>query len=392
MLASQENVAATVPENSDLKKTRIKSFAARNVLQNTSQEKEIVEVEKLLQRKKMKEQLEMKKIMVIKTPFGSVTIGKTDDLCNELDRVMNLVHKYMEATNVLLSGLNKWMQSDWTEDERERVNNPKEYYANQRLKKEKQEMESEPSEAALAVLKNCVADGNIVKLPAEQLERNIYLEVKKRLELIGGKWKGGNTQGFVFQESPSELLSQIANGDKRNLKKEFQFFGTPAELANKLVEMAEMDCCGSTLEPSAGQGAILDAIKAKHKTLVNVWAYELMDINYQVLQKNYGAEVAVINEDFLTAKPPLQFDRVIANPPFSNNQDIDHIRKMYEVCKEGGRIVSIASNSWRTSNSKKKKAFADWLNDINADIEDVPRGAFKESGTTVGGCIVTINK
>jgi hypothetical protein len=39
----------------------------------------------------------------------------------------------------------------------------------------------------------------VVKLPNQQLDRKEYLEVKKKLELIGGKWKGGKIQGFEFK-------------------------------------------------------------------------------------------------------------------------------------------------------------------------------------------------
>jgi len=41
---------------------------------------------------------------------------------------------------------------------------------------------------AIEVLKKCRVEGNVIKLPEGQLERNIYQEVAKALELIGGKW------------------------------------------------------------------------------------------------------------------------------------------------------------------------------------------------------------
>jgi len=85
------------------------------------------------------------------------------------------------------------------------------------------------------ILQNCTVEGNIVKLPNIQLDRKDYQEVARALELIGGKWKGGKIMGFVFITNPSELLIQISNGEKRNLKKEFQFFATPEKLADKLV-------------------------------------------------------------------------------------------------------------------------------------------------------------
>lgn len=72
------------------------------------------------------------------------------------------------------------------------------------------------------VLQNCTVEGNVVKLPSEQLDRKLYQEVAKALELIGGKWKGGKVFGFVFATDPTDLLKEIANGEKRNLKKEFR--------------------------------------------------------------------------------------------------------------------------------------------------------------------------
>ena len=77
------------------------------------------------------------------------------------------------------------------------------------------------------VLQNCTVEGTVVKLPNVQLDRKLYQEVAKALELIGGKWKGGKVFGFVFATDPTDLLHQIANGEKGNLKKEFQFFATP---------------------------------------------------------------------------------------------------------------------------------------------------------------------
>src|ERR1700675_3447193 len=85
------------------------------------------------------------------------------------------------------------------------------------------------------VLQKCKVEKNVVILPPIQLVREQYLEVKKKLELIGGKWVGGKISGFVFSTDPTDLLNQIANGENRNLKKEFQFFATPANLADRLV-------------------------------------------------------------------------------------------------------------------------------------------------------------
>ncbi len=244
----------------------------------------------------------------------------------------------------------------------------------------------------LEILGKCTVEGQIVKLPNEKLERKVYQEVAKTLELIGGKWKGGNVQGFIFNHDPSELLYQVQNGEKRNLKKEFQFFATPQDLAETLVEMAFVNqkIAGKILEPSAGQGAIINAIHKLEFSQLNVRYCELNEINRTFLEKIPYTEY--LGEDFLKLQAKEAFATIIANPPFNKNQDIDHIYKMYECLKPGGRIVSIASKHWQHASGKKEKVFSDWLETIGAEIHEIEAGAFKKSGTMVSSVIIVINK
>jgi predicted RNA methylase len=213
--------------------------------------------------------------------------------------------------------------------------------------------------------------------------------VAKSLELIGGKWKGGKIFGFVFPNDPTDLLQQIASGEKRNIKKEFQFFETPATLADKLVDLAEIQPEDEVLEPSAGQGSIVKAIHRNTWDARTVWGYELMEINQTFLNKIIGFRL--LGNDFLI-ECDTHFDKIIANPPFSKNQDIDHIYKMYDCLKDGGRIVTIASRHWETSNNKKESEFRDWLDMVGAKIQKIESGAFKESGTMIGSVIIVIDK
>lgn len=240
----------------------------------------------------------------------------------------------------------------------------------------------------LEVLKQCAIEGTVVKLPNIQLDRKDYEAVKKKLELIGGKWKGGKVAGFVFQEDPTDLLQQVANGEDRNLKKEFQFFATPAPLAKRLVEMADPASYDSILEPSAGQGAIVNAI-INHCSPDRVYCYELMPLNQQFLVKI--PQVEIIGKDFLE-HCGKRFDRIIANPPFAKNQDIDHIRHMYKHLNDGGRLVSVASRHWQLSSNKKESDFRDWLSNIGATVIELEGGEFKESGTNIVACIIQIDK
>jgi len=238
------------------------------------------------------------------------------------------------------------------------------------------------------VLQNCSVEGMVVKLPNTQLDRKVYQEVAKALELIGGKWKGGKVFGFVFQIDPTELLEQIANGEKRNLKKEFQFFATPEKLADELVYLAELKQHDTILEPSAGQGAIIKAINKVCDVVPD--CYELMDVNIIILNKS-GLRFNLIGNDFFKHSTNT-YTKIIANPPFTNNQDIDHLKEMYECLSRGGRLVCITSKSWLNGSQKKQLDFKNWLDKKDAEVLDIENGAFKESGTMVGGKIVIINK
>ena len=228
----------------------------------------------------------------------------------------------------------------------------------------------------IEALQNATVEGNIIKLPPVQLDRDVYLQVKKSLELIGGKWKSGKVQGFVFEQDPTELLARIADGGECNLKKEFQFFATPDKIADHLVALADIRPSDKVVEPSAGRGAIVNAI---HRTLLNVTFLEKIP-NFRLIGRNLLTEC---NDNY---------NVIVANPPFSKNQDIEHIMKMESLLCPGGRLVSIASIHWQFAGSKKEMSFRKWLEEHNAEIIPIDHGEFKESGTMVRACIVRIVK
>ncbi len=247
---------------------------------------------------------------------------------------------------------------------------------------------SEVKMETLEILKQSIIEGNIVKLPDIQLDRKQYLEVKKKLEGIDGKWKGGKTAGFVFEENPTELLKQVSNGENRNLKKENQFFETPEALADKLVGYANLQPDDLVLEPSAGRGAIIKAINSVLDYKL-VDCYEIMELNKTYLEKMENANL--IGSDFLKFNITNRYNKIIANPTFNKNQDIDHIRKMFSCLKEGGRLVTIASKHWQGSNNKKEKEFREWLEENNVTPIEIDAGEFKDSGTMIPTCIIIMD-
>lgn len=86
--------------------------------------------------------------------------------------------------------------------------------------------------------------------------------------MIGGKWVGRKTQGFVFNDDPTELLESLKGEGGKELKKT-SVFGTPPELADRLVELAQLEPTDKILEPSAGQGAIVEAIQKSKSVCIH---------------------------------------------------------------------------------------------------------------------------
>lgn len=241
-------------------------------------------------------------------------------------------------------------------------------------------------------LNKCSIKGDTLYLPPISdgpLEN--YQEVRAALLNAGAKYKRNS---FVFPTDAQPFIDRLTGGESVNIKKEFQFFATPTALAARMVDMAELSendgrGFGSILEPSAGQGAI---VKAIHEATggATVICYELMDINREILNKIPALNI--LGGDFLKADESSKYDRIIANPPFTKNQDIDHIRKMYSVLNPGGVIVTIASMSWTFGSQKKQVQFREWLDEVCVYQEDLPTDTFKESGTSVKAMLLIIKK
>jgi len=234
----------------------------------------------------------------------------------------------------------------------------------------------------------------IIKLPNFQMPSEVYQIIKKKLNKIGGKWIGGKIQGFKFDFAPRLLLEDIKNGKDINLKKDYQFYATPQKIANEMVEKLELKDNVSILEPSAGRGNLIKSIP--NNDTYEVYYFELMPQNLELLEKNLKnkefKKLEFLGTDFLEYNGNMKFDRIIANPPFSKNQDIIHTKKMFELLNDNGVMVVITSTSWYNGKQKKQIEFKEWLNSIKHDIIFIDSGSFKESGTNVKTIMLKIKK
>lgn len=230
---------------------------------------------------------------------------------------------------------------------------------------------------AIEFLQQCIPNGKQLLFPNIQLSRDVYNEVKRLLEGVGGRWEKA-INGFAFRGDVDKYLSKILDGEKINLMNQFQFFQTPVFVANKMAEMAEItpDFNGNILEPSAGCGALISAVHRINPN-IKVDAVELMEENIEHL--NQIENVTLVGTDFLQTDFTKKYDIIIANPPFSKNQDIKHIEKMWKLLKDGGVLVVITSTHWKISKGKLENKFYNWVQDYVLEEIELPENTFQNT-------------
>jgi len=242
----------------------------------------------------------------------------------------------------------------------------------------------------LDVLKNCVVDNNTITLPNTRLNKKDYAKLKKLLILIGGKWLGGKSQFFQYLQDPTDLLQQVIDEGIVNLQQIFQSFYTPIDLCEEIINDLYYCSDFEVLEPSAGVGNLIKALLNRCDT-AKIACYELQEINHMFLNK---LNCNILGKDFLvdSVDNDKKYDLIIANPPFSKNADIIHIKRMYEMLKEGGQIVSLMSTGWyERKGTKVQQQFKEFIKN-KSTIKLIDAGRFKESGTTVKTLLLTLTK
>ncbi len=168
---------------------------------------------------------------------------------------------------------------------------------------------------------------------------------------------------------------------------EYQFYPTPPALAAELVALADIGPEDVVLEPSAGRGVLLREI-AKYNP-ARIECCELMPENRAYLIEQ-GWEV--VAKDFLSLESYAGYTRIVANPPFSGDQDMRHVRHMYALLGFGGIMVVVMSAKFLESALEEHLAFQRWLEDRQAIVEPLGVGAFDEIGVDVATALVILGK
>ncbi len=152
------------------------------------------------------------------------------------------------------------------------------------------------------------------------------------------------------------------------------FYPTPQSLINKMLFDIDFKMIHSILEPSAGSGNIVEALKQKEKlyaTNYNKFSFDLdcieSDQNLQHILKGKGFRV--VYDDFLAYDTMKEYDIIIMNPPFSNG--CKHLLKALEMQKRNGGAVICLLNVETLKNpcTNERMDLQRKLTEYNAKIE-----------------------
>ena len=250
-------------------------------------------------------------------------------------------------------------------------------------------------EQVLTVLSTVEIEGHNVRITA-QLDRKLYLAVNKVLDRIGGTWNR-KAKAHVFDVDPAGRLEVVINSGVLDPKVKTGYFPTPAVIVDRMIELADLNNRQLILEPSAGQGHIVKKIIEHMDTHSQVLVCENLPENVHILEE-FGLTVEGEFFEFVeecngSGENGMLFDRIIMNPPFERQADIDHVTAAYGLLAPGGILVTIMSAGVLFRENKKTVEFRDNIMEQNVTYLDrLPAGAFKESGTLVNTILLRLEK
>jgi len=228
------------------------------------------------------------------------------------------------------------------------------------------------------------AEGLLGILPPGQLERKLYERVNKALEALDGKWNR-KAKGHIFQTDPRPQFTDLLDTGQVTVHKD-GFFETQLQTVKRMIELVLPR--GTILEPEAGLGAIVDNLGVAKDHI------DCIEKNPQRADVLWKKGYAVRVGDFLLSDPANSpaYDCIYMNPPFEEGQDIDHVRHAYQFLRRGGSLVSVMSEGPWFRQDRKHTEFREWVEGVGGEVEKLPAGSFKDSGTMVNARLVLIRK
>lgn len=231
-----------------------------------------------------------------------------------------------------------------------------------------------------------IKDNTISVIP--RLDKSVFDDIKRVFAAYRGRWVGGNTQSFSFPLDPVPFIDHVLNTKEMPKVNPFSYHPTPKPATDIIFEhtSANPDFWSykaesrpiRILEPSAGEGALLDEITKYFDAAgvpFEITCIEIDPLN-QLALRNKG--YSPIGVDFLEYRTDVEFDLVIMNPPFEGTAFVKHIRHAQDMLNEFGRLISIIpSKPLLTSKFKSVVALRDDACVMEYDPLTLDKGTFE---------------
>lgn len=257
------------------------------------------------------------------------------------------------------------------------------------------------SAEALGALRYAVADHQSIKLPIIT-DRKVYAQVDRALSGIagGGRWDR-KSRAHVYSRDPRPDLAALTGlavipPPSPNRDKELSYWATPPALAKELVDGLGLQSGMRVLEPSAGDGALVRALRSAYPQ-VHVTAVEPDSARRTVLRMNGTEGLHVWNgtfEDYVEFAEPagILFDAVIMNPPFTlpgrRYAWAEHFALAWNRLVPGGQLRAVVPASLEYGRQRLIVTARALLTEVGGTWSSSPDGAFRSSGTNVHALIV----
>ena len=155
-------------------------------------------------------------------------------------------------------------------------------------------------------------------------------EATEVLQMLGGVLVEHNT--FEFPYPPAKAISEVVISGMLPDREAYQFYPTPADIAQRAVDMAEVTSKDTVLEPSAGLGSLVRALPVNTDVTV---------VEQNPLFCTALAEYDPICTDFLAWNPTRRFSKIVMNPPFNKGRWEAHLDHAASMTALGGTLVAI---------------------------------------------------
>lgn len=177
----------------------------------------------------------------------------------------------------------------------------------------------------------------------------------------------GDVLPDCHEETPEKKQQSTA------VSKDLQYYPTPEEVVEILLDELPYLDRALVLEPSCGCGRIMDGLKKRGAIPFGI------EVDPARAEQCRRKGHAVLTANFLETVPTPKYDHVVMNPPFYGTHYAKHVKHALKFLKPGGRLTAILPATARYDHGQ-----------LDGRWQDLPLGSFKKSGTNINTSILTI--